>query len=138
MTEVKQTQERAAEDIVGAIVKNYQHDNSERLKKKLMECYHFVDKTSGKGIDTLTKAGNYAAEAEQKIGFDAHPKTASFQGFISGYSLAEQELKAEIERLKELIETAFNYAYNEGYRDHKYQTKLKEPPFNQFKTDNNL
>jgi hypothetical protein len=34
------------------------------------------------------KAGMYAAKTEADFGFDMHPKTASFQGFIDGYSEA--------------------------------------------------
>ena len=34
------------------------------------------------------KAGMYAAKTEAEYGFDMHPKTASFQGFIAGYAEA--------------------------------------------------
>lgn len=34
------------------------------------------------------KAGMYAAKTEADFGFDMHPKTASFQGFIDGYAEA--------------------------------------------------
>jgi hypothetical protein len=34
------------------------------------------------------KAGMYAAKTEADFGFDMHPKTASFQGFIAGYAEA--------------------------------------------------
>lgn len=33
-------------------------------------------------------AGEYAEKTEAEYGFDMHPKTASFQGFIDGYSEA--------------------------------------------------
>lgn len=31
------------------------------------------------------KAGQYAHDSELKNGFDMHPKTASFQGYLKGY-----------------------------------------------------
>ena len=34
------------------------------------------------------KAGEYAEKTEAEYGFDMHPKTASFQGFIAGYAEA--------------------------------------------------
>ena len=44
------------------------------------------------------KAGMYAAKTEAEYGFDMHPKTASFQGFIAGYA----------EAIKDLSENKFN------------------------------
>ena len=36
----------------------------------------------------LQKAGEYAEKTEAEYGFDMHPKTASFKGFIDGYAEA--------------------------------------------------
>ena len=47
------------------------------------------------------KAGMYAAKTEADFGFDMHPKTASFQGFIAGYAEAMRWRDPE----KELPET---------------------------------
>jgi hypothetical protein len=41
--------------------------------------------------DILIAAGNHAHDFEKKNGYDTHPKTASFQGFIAGYSLKQEE-----------------------------------------------
>jgi len=48
------------------------------------------------------------------------------------------EARAEIERLKGLIETAFSSAYNRGYMDCRDKVKNEANPFGQFKIDHNL
>lgn len=39
------------------------------------------------------KAGEYAAKTEEEYGFDMHPKTASFQGYIDGYKEGQSSPK---------------------------------------------
>ena len=43
------------------------------------------------------KAGEYAEKTEAEYGFDMHPKTASFQGFIAGYTEAMRWRDPKIE-----------------------------------------
>lgn len=43
------------------------------------------------------KAGEYAEKTEAEYGFDMHPKTASFQGFIAGYAEAMRWRDPKIE-----------------------------------------
>lgn len=56
------------------------------------------------------KAGQYAHDTELRNGFDMHPKTASFHGYLKGYRTCDQEWQEKLrwipveERLPEYVD----------------------------------
>jgi hypothetical protein len=56
----------------------------------------------------------------------------------SSLAKENEELKDEVEKLRELVETAYSEAYNTGYGDCRHKHTLTENPFDQFKKDHNL
>ena len=73
------------------------------------------------------KAGMYAAKTEADFGFDMHPKTASFQGFIAGYAEAMRwrNPKVELPESNEMVQIEYRHMMRDGnsYSHDRYDPK---------------